>query len=365
VKIPRLGWSLTAAGLFTLAAASGVRAQDVRADRPATHTVKRGDTLWDLAKSYLGDPYLWPGIYRLNADQIDDPHWIYPGAELRLPGQSAAPVVTEAGEPLPQPAHRDSRTVFTPVGRGRLNRGAATGIAALPRVALGDVMRAPYFGPDKGPKGSGTILFGADIPGIDKARSLNNFQLYDKLVMVPPAGSVAAERERFVAYSLGESIEDVGTIVIPTAVVQVVRSPRDGEAALVEVVELYGMLNADARVIPLDTTGASATGRPSSYADSRTTRVRAIHTPAVLPRIDYEVLFDLSARDGMKVGDEVQIFRPRLKEIQDERPAIPEVSIATAQVVRVTPYGSTARVITQSQPAIRVGESVRVIARMP
>ena len=76
-------------------------------------------------------------------------------------------------------------------------------------------------------------------------------------------------------------------------------------------------------------------------------------------------LFDLASKDGMKIGDELQIFRPRQKELQDERPAVPEVAIATAQVIRVTPYGSTARITSQEQPAIRAGQSVRVTARMP
>jgi nucleoid-associated protein YgaU len=30
------------------------------------HIVVKGDTLWDLAKTYLGNPYLWPQIWEKN-----------------------------------------------------------------------------------------------------------------------------------------------------------------------------------------------------------------------------------------------------------------------------------------------------------
>lgn len=360
MKISRFGWSLFAVSLLAVAAAAPARAQEQRTNAPATHTVKRGDTLWDIAKQYLGDPYLWPGIYRLNTDQIEDPHWIYPGEVLRLPGQPAAPAVVAE-----EPPRVSNSTVFSRVQTRTATRLGGQGQFAIPRVPPGDVVRAAYVGPDKGPRGAGKVLFGAEIPGIDKERAMTNYQLYDRLLLIPPVGSVAAERERFVAYELGESLEGMGTVVIPTAVLQVIRAPRNGEAATVQVVELFGMLNADTRVIPMDTAGAGASAAPMSFSGGRTTTVRAIYRPAVLPSTSYEVLFDLSSKDGMKIGDEVQIFRARQKDIPDERPAVPEVTIATARVVRVTPYGSTARVTSQTEPAIRVGEGIRVTARMP
>lgn len=47
------------------------------------HTVVRGDTLWDLSQRYLGNPWYWPKVWSYNP-QIDNPHWIYPGNQVRF-----------------------------------------------------------------------------------------------------------------------------------------------------------------------------------------------------------------------------------------------------------------------------------------
>jgi hypothetical protein len=365
VHIPRFGWSISAAALVSFASMAPAQAQATRADVPATHTVKRGDTLWDLAQTYLGDAYLWPTIYRLNTDQIEDPHWIYPEEILRLPG--SAPVAAQtAGQAAPeqQVVRNTEPSVFRRVTVNRAANALAEPVAPA-RVPIGDVLRASFVTAEQGPRSPGRLIFSPDIPGIAMARSTSNFQVYDKILMDPPVGSVAAESEKFMSYVLGETIEGFGTVVIPTALLQVVRAPRQGEAAIVEVLEVYGMVNANAPVIAIDTAGAGANGTPSLVTDGRVTKIRAIYRPAVLPSLDYDVLFELTSKDGIKIGDEVEIFRPREATIPYERPAIPEVSIATGRVVRVTPYGSTARITSQRQPAIKVGESVRLTARMP
>lgn len=50
-----------------------------------SYTVKKHDTLWDLAFQFLGDPFKWPGIWDLNRT-IENPHLIYPGDALTIPG---------------------------------------------------------------------------------------------------------------------------------------------------------------------------------------------------------------------------------------------------------------------------------------
>jgi hypothetical protein len=50
---------------------------------PDIHTVRRGDTLWDLSAYYYEDPYQWPRLWSHNP-QLTNPHWIYPGDQLRM-----------------------------------------------------------------------------------------------------------------------------------------------------------------------------------------------------------------------------------------------------------------------------------------
>jgi len=57
------------------------------------HVVVSGDTLWDIAAQYLGDPFQYPELARLS--QIRDPDLIYPGDVIRIVPKAALPPHSE------------------------------------------------------------------------------------------------------------------------------------------------------------------------------------------------------------------------------------------------------------------------------
>jgi LysM repeat protein len=64
------------------------------------YIIVKGDTLWDLAKKFLGNPFLWPQIWEQNK-YIRDAHWIYPGDPL-IVGVKAAEVTPPPAPAQPQ-----------------------------------------------------------------------------------------------------------------------------------------------------------------------------------------------------------------------------------------------------------------------
>lgn len=50
-----------------------------------TYTVKKGDTLWNIAKKTYGDGSKYTEIYKNNRDIISNPNLIYPNQKLVLP----------------------------------------------------------------------------------------------------------------------------------------------------------------------------------------------------------------------------------------------------------------------------------------
>ena len=48
------------------------------------YKIIKGDTLWDISKKELNDPFMWPRIWKENS-RITNPHWIYPDQMIKIP----------------------------------------------------------------------------------------------------------------------------------------------------------------------------------------------------------------------------------------------------------------------------------------
>ncbi len=103
-----------------------------------SHTVRKGDTLWGICDTYLRNPYQWPRIWSYNP-QIENPHWIYPGGEVKLRA-GAKDAVASATE--------------TPAGGAVANKG----LVAKQRVPSGTVfLRNEGYIEDEGSQNWGEI----------------------------------------------------------------------------------------------------------------------------------------------------------------------------------------------------------------
>jgi len=49
------------------------------------YEVKDGDTLWTISERFYGSPYYWYFIWEANKTKVKNPHWIYPGQDLKIP----------------------------------------------------------------------------------------------------------------------------------------------------------------------------------------------------------------------------------------------------------------------------------------
>lgn len=359
---------------------SGSRAaQAAPADSSAgarTHTVKKGDTLWDLGRTYLNDPFQWPQIYRLNTSVVQNPHWIYPGEVLRLPGdvQLAASTreIDQSAEPSDGPVVPGAPTVFA---QSLAARGMSTSRLldspddyAHTAVRVGEFYAAPWVDRDGGPESAGMLLRSAEIPGIKEFTTMRRLGPQSRAYITLPSGVVAAKGDRFLVFAKGAELDGEGQVMVPTGIVEVERTDNGGVATTVRVVQQFGEVLLGQSVVPLERFSMTTESRPQSLALGLESQVVFLPSRAVLPTIQRYVVLSATSRDGVKLGDQFTLYRPRQQvqiEGKDQPVTVPEEPIALAQVVRVTDRGTTALIVSQREPAIKVGVNARLTSRMP
>ncbi len=353
-------------------AAPAAQAQPGDSAAGQSHTVKKGDTLWGLANFYLSDPFLWPEIYRLNTAVVEDPHWIYPGEVLRVPG-GARLASTDDMMPRMQPEPVRSvvgSTVFSlGVAQRRAESSQLTETAANyahTAIREGDYIAAPWLAHDDATRSDGRIVGSAELPGIVQASNRRRIFPQERIYITLPAGTSVSRGEHLVTLAEGPQLPG-GKVLVPTGVLEIERV-GDGEASTARVVQQFGDMYLGQAVMQLQRLSLPMEARPSPLANGTEARVISVPSGVVLPTLGYYVILSVTTSDGVKVGDQFTLYEARRKgpSLDGVAPVtLPEEPVALAQVVKVTDLGTTAIVVSQRHPVIHEGVNARMTARMP
>lgn len=140
------------------------------------YVIQKGDTLWDISSEKLKDPFLWPTIWRANPE-IRNPHLIYPGHRLMIPGEER---VEEPAAPPPPVARKE----ITP--------------EKIPHVPL-PVMKTKYLLSERGLLSGGVITEGiAPVGYISESPKQRNLMGADEFAYIEMYGGFEPKRVLYV-----------------------------------------------------------------------------------------------------------------------------------------------------------------------
>lgn len=387
-----LGWL---AALTVALPATAALAQE---PLPQTHTVRKGDTLWDLAQFYLKDPFLWPGIYRLNTDVVEDPHWIYPGEVLRIaPSDNVAAVPADSGAggltmdtpPPPQPAdttpmlggddstetlargpqqpslaetESDNQAPLFPSHRGRSVAEILKAYTDQPYRPLRpsefyssgfltENQRLPY----------GRVLGPVTPQQIKASNSRANALPYTTVALAAPRGASYEIGDTLLVVQLGGELDPHGHIVVPTGLAQVTESV-DGHY-LASIVAIYGPIRNGQRVLPVESFSPGAGTHAVPIADGIRGSLLGGLGRQELKEPQMVVFIDKGREDGVARGDLFEARR-RPQRLSDGTVRVNEL-MATLQIVHVRDHTATALVLNVVSPDIPPGTDVTQVAKLP
>ncbi len=368
-----------------------------------SHTVREGDTLWDLARQYRGDPFLWPDIYRMNTSIVEDPHWIYPGEILRLSATEA--VASVPAEDTPAPADETPAPPAGPVSdevaespasgtEAAEQEQAPASLASLTETSPEAEESAPLFGPRRGESiqeqlkaytdrpyralrrsefySSGFLtekqklpfgkVLGLVTPPQIRALARNsNAMPYATVAVSAPKGATYQVGDTLLVVQIGREVRDYGDVILPSGMVQVTDT-ADGKY-LASVIAVYAPIRGGQGVLPLEKFGepGSAKATPVSGGVRATLLGGSGRQDLKVPQM--VVFLDKGRKDGVAPGDLFEIRR-HPERLDDGSIRIDEV-LATLQVVHVRERSATARLLNVVLPDIAPGTEARQVAKLP
>lgn len=356
------------------------------------HTIVRGDTLWDLAAKFYGDPYLWPQLWEQNR-WVEDAHWIYPG-DLLVVGLEVAPgEVTDGGslvdddgsmddagtgesDASANPADADNNTSLTGVLSAKDSQGKPRALGYLSDLECGGYIGEtgeafPYhlLGSEHAvllPTASGTGKTASEI-GRFGALSTSRVNLTDGDVVYLSGGRGAGllpgqllavvEPQRIVYRPLGRH-EPMGQLYRHIARLRVLTVQP--ELAIAEVLRACSGVQVGMGVKVFEPEPIPVGHRGRVWPVSMPVAAEALDTaPRVIASIDgllslgqdHLVFIDRGVEDDVLPGDQFTIYRPN-------KSGLPPVVLGELVVVSVRGRTALGR-ITESRFAVLAGDALQ------
>ncbi len=356
--------------LFTLvllaAASTAAGAQQAH---PSAHTVKAGDTLWDLSRRYLGDPFLWPQIYRLNTSVVEDPHWIYPGEVLQLAATEGVQSVPSQDTPAPTaaaPAEGPSEPEYPMPEFARQKRSdSAEGFGSYLTQEYRPLRPGEFYSSgfltEEQPIPSGILLGAITPPQIRNLSERGTATIFTEVGIRAPSGATYAKGDTLTAYETELGFPGYGEIVIPTGLIRITGQSEHQYLGI--VVAVFGPLRSGQRVMATEKFPPGPMARAVPSADSLSGWVLGGREIRELKHPQNRILIDLGRSAGVAPGDIFEIRRTPGTRI-NAADAIDEL-MATGQVVRVGERSATVLLLHVVSPDIPPGMKARRIARLP
>jgi hypothetical protein len=353
--------------------------------------VQQGETLWTLAQQFLGDPLLWPEIYRLNTATIEDPHWIFPGEELHLvaggeqaatPSEPAAqaaqgditvaPVAaetepTEARQaPVTNPA--TGATIFASPSRVGVSAGT---LQLREQHAYRAVREGEYYSAgfvlDAGEQlNAGRLLGNMATSTHDNRRAgTTSSVLYGMVSVRPPAGETLKPGDILLCYSTPRILAPkYGAVVRPTGLLKVTGVGEPGDNVTAQVVAEYLSIDGGQYVIRADTYRSPRGVRPVPVSGDSGVQGEVIdlRTPHEVANDQDELFINRGSEDGVHLGDVFQVSKT--SSVLSEVGSVVQKQ-AQVLIVYLRPHTSTGLIVQIERSDIRPGAIVRQVRRMP
>jgi len=319
------------------------------------YIIQKGDTLWDLANKFLGNPYLWPQIWEQNR-YIRDAHWIYPGDPLVV-GVKAAEV------PPQPPAEAAGAAGAGAEGAGGEAAGAEAGAPAEEAVELlpvggeDDVYCFGYLAPVE-EKPSLTVIsaeqgqyqeefFTGDIVYLSGGTA-EGVEAGQEYFLVLPHREVRHPATQAV---LGKAMRYLGSIRVLCA---------QDHTATAEIISSCDAVVVGAWLKPFEPIPIpmAALGTPTGRCDLPNEKPKGyiVYSKDDILSFGHDtvVMIDLGTSDNLAPGSLCTVYR------DNPAPTAPRIVLGELAVLTAGDHWASGRIIAQSNLPMAVGDRIEV-----